>query len=432
MPGAARRPEAIPSPGAILTVGIRACDRTCELRRCALDRFVGERRAVRRTRQARQRSPQRSDDPESSDSPRVGRHASPFRDSDFGRGLERLPQSRGSRRNRAREHRVRLFVAEHERHAAADPGARLYASAPQICTLQRISWCVAWSCTCRDSRRRTFDPALSAPTRVNCESTRGSAREKRDQQQMPLGQGTRQRRQPSSDAHERRSHSPSGYSRYREPSANSGLLFRRRCSLSPCTSMPRRRPKACSSSTATSARRPRPSSSRTRCAKSCPMRCKRPVEIYSEYLDIEWFPVEAYAGAGAEFLRQKYDDRNIRVIVASAPQAVQFAIKFRDRIASRSAGRSHRHAARPVGAHVASARCRRQDHRSRSDGRRSSSRFACIPTPSASWSSSARPSGIASGSSGMRGAVARLGKASRGRVPRRACPRRRAAPARRR
>ena len=36
--------------------------------------------------------------------------------------------------------------------------------------------------------------------------------------------------------------------------------------------------------------------------------------------------------AGAEFLRQKYDGRNIRVIVASAQQAVQFATQFRDRI----------------------------------------------------------------------------------------------------
>ena len=56
--------------------------------------------------------------------------------------------------------------------------------------------------------------------------------------------------------------------------------------------------------------------------KVVPDALKRPVEIYSEYLDIERFAVETYAGAGAEFLRQKYAERNIRVIVASAPQAV--------------------------------------------------------------------------------------------------------------
>src|SRR5207344_220767 len=67
--------------------------------------------------------------------------------------------------------------------------------------------------------------------------------------------------------------------------------------------------------------------------KAVPDALKRPVEIYSEYLDIERFPLDTYAVAGAEFLRQKYHDRNIRVIVASAPQAVQFAAKFRERIA---------------------------------------------------------------------------------------------------
>jgi len=66
--------------------------------------------------------------------------------------------------------------------------------------------------------------------------------------------------------------------------------------------------------------------------KAVPDGLKRPVELYSEYLDIERFPVDTYAVAGAEFLRQKYHDRNIRVIVASAPQAVAFATKFRERI----------------------------------------------------------------------------------------------------
>ena len=61
-----------------------------------------------------------------------------------------------------------------------------------------------------------------------------------------------------------------------------------------------------------------------------PETVKRPVEIYSEYLDIERFSGDLLSGASAEFLRQKFNDRNIRVIVASAPQAVEFAIKLRD------------------------------------------------------------------------------------------------------
>ena len=64
--------------------------------------------------------------------------------------------------------------------------------------------------------------------------------------------------------------------------------------------------------------------------KVVPDALQRPVEIYSEYLDIERFSADAYAGPGEAFLRQKYGDRNIRVIVAAAPQAVQFATRFRD------------------------------------------------------------------------------------------------------
>jgi signal transduction histidine kinase len=58
----------------------------------------------------------------------------------------------------------------------------------------------------------------------------------------------------------------------------------------------------------------------------------RPVEFFSEYLDVERSSAEAYAAAEAEFLRQKYGGRNIRVIVAAAPQALQFATEFRDRM----------------------------------------------------------------------------------------------------
>ncbi len=59
---------------------------------------------------------------------------------------------------------------------------------------------------------------------------------------------------------------------------------------------------------------------------------KRPVLIYSEYLDDEWASLETYAENNAEFLHDKYARRNIRVIVAAAIPAMQFATKFRDRI----------------------------------------------------------------------------------------------------
>ena len=57
-----------------------------------------------------------------------------------------------------------------------------------------------------------------------------------------------------------------------------------------------------------------------------------PVDMFSEYLDVEWASSEAYSTAQVEFLRQKYSGRNIRVIVAAAPAALQFTLKFRDRI----------------------------------------------------------------------------------------------------
>jgi len=64
--------------------------------------------------------------------------------------------------------------------------------------------------------------------------------------------------------------------------------------------------------------------------KVVPESLQRPVEVYSEYLDIERFQIDTYAKAGAQFLREKYGDRNIRALVAAAPQAVQFATRFRD------------------------------------------------------------------------------------------------------
>jgi len=63
-----------------------------------------------------------------------------------------------------------------------------------------------------------------------------------------------------------------------------------------------------------------------------PVALKGPVEIYSEYLDSEWTSVQTYGAAEAEFLHEKYDARNIRVIVVSAPPALQFAMKYRDRL----------------------------------------------------------------------------------------------------
>jgi PAS domain S-box-containing protein len=58
----------------------------------------------------------------------------------------------------------------------------------------------------------------------------------------------------------------------------------------------------------------------------------RPVEIYSEYFDVEMSSMETYAAAEAEALRQKYSGRNIRVIVASATQALRFVSEFGNRM----------------------------------------------------------------------------------------------------
>ena len=57
-----------------------------------------------------------------------------------------------------------------------------------------------------------------------------------------------------------------------------------------------------------------------------------PVALFSEYLDDEWASLEAYGAAEADFLRSKYGQRGIRVIVADALPALQFAAKFRERI----------------------------------------------------------------------------------------------------
>jgi C4-dicarboxylate-specific signal transduction histidine kinase len=56
----------------------------------------------------------------------------------------------------------------------------------------------------------------------------------------------------------------------------------------------------------------------------------RPVEIFSEYLDVEWPATPAYQAEAVTFLGHKYEGRNLRVIVSSAPQAFRFATELRD------------------------------------------------------------------------------------------------------
>ncbi len=58
----------------------------------------------------------------------------------------------------------------------------------------------------------------------------------------------------------------------------------------------------------------------------------KPVQLFSEFLDDEWASLEAYGPAEAGFLRNKYSQRDIRVIVAVALPALQFAAKFRDQM----------------------------------------------------------------------------------------------------
>ena len=56
------------------------------------------------------------------------------------------------------------------------------------------------------------------------------------------------------------------------------------------------------------------------------------VYVFREYLDSEWVSTEAFAATQAEFLRQKYSGRNVRVIVVEANPALRFVLKFRDRM----------------------------------------------------------------------------------------------------
>jgi C4-dicarboxylate-specific signal transduction histidine kinase/ABC-type uncharacterized transport system substrate-binding protein len=55
------------------------------------------------------------------------------------------------------------------------------------------------------------------------------------------------------------------------------------------------------------------------------------VELYSEYLDSEWTDLRLYGASQADFLRQKYEQRGIDVIIVDAVAALQFMSQYRDR-----------------------------------------------------------------------------------------------------
>ena len=55
---------------------------------------------------------------------------------------------------------------------------------------------------------------------------------------------------------------------------------------------------------------------------------KRPVNLFSEYLDVEWTSPQTYDLAQAGFFREKYGPRNIKVVVANALSALHFARSF--------------------------------------------------------------------------------------------------------
>ena len=63
-----------------------------------------------------------------------------------------------------------------------------------------------------------------------------------------------------------------------------------------------------------------------------PREHKGPVLLFSEYLDDEWTSLQSYGLAQAEYLRGKYAQRNIRVIVADALPALRFVTQFQDRL----------------------------------------------------------------------------------------------------
>jgi len=63
-----------------------------------------------------------------------------------------------------------------------------------------------------------------------------------------------------------------------------------------------------------------------------PQLLERPIEIFSEFLDVEHFSGQEYAEAMADFIRRKYSGSDIRVIVAPGPGALAFTLKYRNRM----------------------------------------------------------------------------------------------------
>ena len=58
----------------------------------------------------------------------------------------------------------------------------------------------------------------------------------------------------------------------------------------------------------------------------------QPVAVYSEFLDVEAFANENYNNANAQFIREKYRDRNIKVFMAGGPRGLQFVLRYREQM----------------------------------------------------------------------------------------------------
>ena len=57
-----------------------------------------------------------------------------------------------------------------------------------------------------------------------------------------------------------------------------------------------------------------------------------PVAVYSEFLDVEQFANDSYHTANAQFVREKYRDRNIKALMVVAPRGLQFVTRYRDQM----------------------------------------------------------------------------------------------------
>jgi signal transduction histidine kinase len=66
--------------------------------------------------------------------------------------------------------------------------------------------------------------------------------------------------------------------------------------------------------------------------REVPKGLREPVEVYSEFLDVEAFANESYNNASARLVREKYRDRNIKAFVAIGPRGLQFVLRHRDRM----------------------------------------------------------------------------------------------------